>query len=277
MKKTKEEKIKVLLTGQGGDETLAGYYKLVPYFLADLFKDAKIRSFFNNLTGFDYGADYSRKRIFLDVLKIVFARIMPSGIKEALKARALPGTGFLDKDFAAQFGSQHRLTRRAKSKSFLAQELYDSIYISPLPGLLHIDDRNSMANSVESRPPLLDHRLVEFVWSLPYDIKMKDGFTKNILREAMKGKLPESVRMRRDKMGFVTPAKFWFRTGMKDYLYGVFDSGEFKKRGIFDTGEVKKALNSHFEGKNDYSFTIWSWLNLELWHRTFIDRSELVK
>lgn len=275
MKKTRSEKIKVLLTGQGGDEVLAGYYKLLPYFIADLVKDFKVKTLFKNAAAFSCGNDYPLSRILLDTVKIFASKMAPANIKMTWKAFKKPE--YLDEGFFSRFCCGLPGAGRKIPGNFIDRELYDSLFISPLPGLLHVDDRNSMANSVESRPPLLDFRLVEFAASIPYDLKIQNGFTKYILREAMKGKLPEEVRLRRDKMGFVTPAKLWFRNELKDYIHGILGSDSFKKRGIFDINGVRKILHAHFEGKNDHSFTIWSWLNLELWFRAFIDGSEIAE
>ena len=90
-----------------------------------------------------------------------------------------------------------------------------SIKRDPLPIYLRIEDRNSMAHSVEARVPFLDHRLVSFVLGLPVDWKLRGPWNKFVLREAMRGRIPESVRSRVDKMGFPTPAGKWFA----DMLY----------------------------------------------------------
>ena len=104
-----------------------------------------------------------------------------------------------------------------------------------LPALLHYEDRNSTAFSLEARVPFLDYRLVEFMFSLPTEEKIKNGVTKVILRDAMKGVLPEQIRNRTDKMGFVTPEDIWFRTVLKDQIYQIINSKSFANRGYFLT------------------------------------------
>jgi len=141
-----------------------------------------------------------------------------------------------------------------------------------LPGLLHYEDRNSMAFSLETRLPFLDYRLVEYIFSLPAEQKLKDGVTKVILRDAMKGTLPDEIRNRMDKMGFGTPEDIWFRTVLKNQINEIINSKSFAERGYFDIYKVRKAFDKHCEGKTNLSFMIWRWVNLELWFRTFVDR-----
>ena len=128
-----------------------------------------------------------------------------------------------------------------------------------------------MAHSIEARVPFLDYRLVEFVFSLPMDQLIKDGMTKRILREAMSGVLPEAVRTRMDKMGYVTPEDIWFREPLKKEIEDIVESKSFGERGYFDVGEIKKAFAEHCAGRVNLGSTIWRWVNLELWFRTFMD------
>jgi asparagine synthase (glutamine-hydrolysing) len=132
-----------------------------------------------------------------------------------------------------------------------------------------------MAFSIETRLPFLDYQLVEYIFSLPPDQKIKDGVTKVVLRNAMKGTLPEEVRNRKDKMGFVTPEDIWFRTDLKERIEQILDSKEFAERDYFNIPKVKEAFIDHCDGKKNISSTIWRWVNLELWMRTFFDRRPL--
>ena len=129
-----------------------------------------------------------------------------------------------------------------------------------------------MAFSLEARLPFLDYRLVEFAFSLPVEQKIRGGVSKAILRNSMRGILPEAVRTRKDKMGFVTPEAIWFRTALRDTVTEIIDSKSFSDRGYFNVREVKDAFERHCEGKINISATIWRWVNLELWCRTFVDQ-----
>jgi asparagine synthase (glutamine-hydrolysing) len=128
-----------------------------------------------------------------------------------------------------------------------------------------------MAFSLETRLPFLDYRLVEFIFGLPFEQKIEGGVTKIILRNAMKGILPEEIRNRMDKMGFVTPEDIWFRTVLRNQIYEIISSKSFAERGYFDVDKVQEAFKEHCEGKRNISFIIWRWVNLELWMRTFLD------
>ena len=92
----------------------------------------------------------------------------------------------------------------------LPAEPYRAVVRSPMPQYLRVEDRNAMAHSVESRVPFLDHRLAEFAMRLPLEGKLWDGWNKRVLREAMRNRIPESVRARRAKFGFPTAARQWF-------------------------------------------------------------------
>ena len=157
-------------------------------------------------------------------------------------------------------------------KNIFLDWLYQSLMKFSLPGLLHYEDRNSMAHSIEARVPFLDYRLVEFVFSFPMEEFITNGVTKMALRNAMKGILPEAVRNRKDKMGFVTPEDVWFRTSLRNHVNEIIHSKSFAERGYFDVETVKKAFNNHCEDKINISNFIWGWVNLEMWFRIFIDQ-----
>jgi asparagine synthase (glutamine-hydrolysing) len=273
MKRARERGIKVLLTGQGGDEILAGYYKYYPYLLLDLVRNARLGAFFDNFAWLSARNGYTKGDALRSMVMIIASSMLPPSLKSRVKSILRKRPPFLTADFFERNGRDEIVPPRTPARSLLDRELLDSITISPLPGLLHIDDRNSMAHSIESRPPFLDHRLVEFLFSLPSDAKISHGYTKFILREALKGLLPEKIRLRRDKMGFVTPAKVWFRNELKDVVVDILRSEECKGRGIFDSRGVEGVLDSHFKGHADSSFTIWSWMNLELWFRVCVERT----
>jgi len=269
MKTAKSKGIKVLLTGQGSDEILAGYNKFYPFYYADMIRHCDMGGLLENMMKLGSGFGYNRWQALPEAVKVLASRAVPAGMKAGKKRAA-----FLDENFCRQYGRRNAV-RKQEFGGCLRQELYNSITVSPLPALLHFDDRNSMAHSVESRPPFLDHRLVEFAFSMPDSAKIKGGFTKYVLRESMKGRLPELIRTRRDKMGFVTPMGEWFRKELKNEVLGLLSEERFKKRGIFDMNGVNNIIKEHNEGKRDHAFTIWSWVNLELWFRMYIDAENI--
>ena len=107
-----------------------------------------------------------------------------------------------------------------------------------LPSLLHYEDRNSMAFSIEARVPYLDVRVVEFIAALPLKQKIQNGVTKVSLRRAIKGLIPESIRCRMDKMGFVTPEEIWMKESLRPFILKILNSSDFHKRPYWDADAV---------------------------------------
>jgi asparagine synthase (glutamine-hydrolysing) len=137
--------------------------------------------------------------------------------------------------------------------------------------LLRFEDRNSMAHSIEARVPFLDYRLVEYVFSMPANQKIRNGYTKWALRSAFEGILPEAVRMRTDKMGFVTPEQVWLSNELNDWVRDIVTSMSFQSRGYFNVVQILNALDDHRAGKRNLSRLAWRWINLELWFQQMID------
>lgn len=273
MKLAREKGVKVLLTGQGGDEVLGGYHKYYFYLFADLFRSGRFSAARNEIRHYEE-LQGDKSPVTGKVMKIIASHIAPQAVKNTLRrARRQTAPLYLSKEFTGHNTS--RVFTEKRFSSILNNDLYNALKISPLPSLLHIDDRSSMAHSVESRAPLLDYRLVEYVFSLGPEYKIRDGVTKYLLRHSMKGILPEDVRTRRDKMGFATPLERWFKTSLKEKVRDIINSGSFRHRPYFDHAKARRKLDDFLEGRPGHGknshFTIWSWVNLELWMRKFID------
>jgi len=136
--------------------------------------------------------------------------------------------------------------------------------------LLMKQDQMSMATSIESRVPFLDHKLVEFASQLPDEWKLRGFTTKRVLRESMKGLLPDSI-LNRPKMGFPVPFAAWTRGPWNAVARDVLLDSRSRQRGIIDPAAVDRLLRDHADGRTEGGDRIWSLLNLELWYRTFID------
>lgn len=264
MKLAKERGVKVLLDGQGADELLAGYHAYYISYFADLFKSFKFINLIKELNLYSKYHSYSK----LKALMAIFIIYMTQNFLKNNNMRIIRKNDLLKPEFirANNKDKIHIL----KYKSYLQNHLYQSL-IADLPALLRYEDRNSMAFSVESRVPFLDYRLVEFVFSLPSNQKINNGITKIILRNALKNILPEKVRNRLDKMGFVTPEDIWFRTCAKDKILEIINSVSFRERKYFNFPEILKEFKAHCKEEKNISFTIWRWINLEMWLRRFID------
>ncbi len=266
MELAKERGVIVLLDGQGGDELLAGYPPSFYYLLSQSLKNAEILYLIKAVNQFRKNHAHLPNQFTMKML----AAILPAWIKPLAHKWIKESTEWAEEGFAKKY--LRRFPKPVKLDNDLNNYLYQIFRYTTLPGLLHYEDRNSMAFSIETRLPFLDYRLVEYLFSLPSDQKITWGTTKVVLRNAMKDILPEEVRNRRDKMGFVTPEDIWFRTILGNPIGDIINSKSFADRGYFEINKVKEAFAKHCEGKTNISFMIWRWVNLELWFRTFVDK-----
>jgi asparagine synthase (glutamine-hydrolysing) len=158
----------------------------------------------------------------------------------------------------------------ANGVTFLEKQQYYDVK-NYLQGLLQLEDRMSMAVSIESRVPLCDHRIVEFAARLPGGYKIRGGETKYLERKAVEPFLPGEIVYRKDKKGFSTPLDEWFDGPLRPWIEEILNEKDVKKRGILDWQKVKQLLRTHFEGRQPMANRIWSLLSVEMWHRCFID------
>jgi asparagine synthase (glutamine-hydrolysing) len=259
----RENGVKVMLDGQGADELLGGYHGYFDPHLAGLLADGRIAAAVREMAQLRrihrYGAANLAKRI-------LATRLGPESPILRLGARLL-GTSareVLDAGFLAEGGKESLLPGipRVRGRSMLWGALHESFFHTSLPALLHYEDRNSMAHSVESRVPFLDYRLVEYVFSLPDDQKIRNAVTKFVLRNAMEGILPDTVRGRMDKMGFVTPEEEWLKGNIgKEWDRRL----ERAPAGIFDPQALRSRIEAIRTGRVPFGFAPWRWLNFGVW------------
>ncbi len=140
--------------------------------------------------------------------------------------------------------------------------------VTNLPALLQVEDRVTMAHSLESRVPLLDHRITDLVASMPPGMKFRGGEPKHVLKRAIGDLLPRAILERKDKMGFPVPLHLWARGQARAFFADVLLSRRCRERGVFDVAEVEKLMAY----EPAFGRRLWGLLNLELWYRTFIDR-----
>jgi asparagine synthase (glutamine-hydrolysing) len=140
-----------------------------------------------------------------------------------------------------------------------------------LHALLHVEDRTSMAVSLESRVPLCcDHSLLELVATVPERVKI-DGFEpKYLLRKAANGKIPNRILRRRDKRGFPTPIGIWLRKQI-EHVEQILLSEKAASRGVFDTSQVRRLIQEHESGRHDHGMTLFMLLSVEFWFKRFVD------
>ncbi|HEY6332200.1 MAG TPA: asparagine synthase (glutamine-hydrolyzing) [Blastocatellia bacterium] len=280
--KLASEHVKVVLTGEGSDELLAGYdrYRKTIY-------NMKLGSSYHSLV------PQTVRRLIRNTVQMA----TPGQVVRKLSRTFLYLDPRLDSIYLDNFSvfsqtDQRRLMSDSTIERTAGINPYDHILEcmsnsnanSLLDGLLSADigtylhellmkqDQMSMAASIESRVPFLDHKLVEFACGLPDGLKLNGLTTKYILREAMRNKLPEQI-LRRRKMGFPVPLGKWLRGPFAHILDQYLLSSRFKERGIFNDGFVSELVARHRRGEN-HSERLWALLNFEIWMRRFIDAEE---
>lgn len=263
MRLARRHGIKVLLDGQGGDELLGGYLFLAGYRLLDQLVGGRPWAAMAETAGF-----LRLHGLQLDPFLLAVGVCVPRWLRTPLSRRYLRVP--LETEFAARHAARSRVPEDLYCRMSFAEALAQRTTIG-LQQLLRAEDRNAMAFSIEARLPFLDHRLVEFLFTLDGHWKIRRGLTKYVLREAMRGILPEAVRHRMGKLGFPTPFAAWLREpAVRRYVESVLGSASFRGRGYLDAERLQRLYARHLAGK-DASQTLWKALNLELWFRRFID------
>jgi asparagine synthase (glutamine-hydrolysing) len=274
--------VTVVLTGEGSDELLAGYGKypriawnwragtIYERLLPHSVRKAVARGVVPRLPGligrYANRSFLAMERTPTSMLLDNFASIRLADQRRllSLQARAMATPAQAYRSSVAYFDWPNGRS------TFLDRLLYADIK-TYLVELLMKQDQMSMAASIESRVPFLDHKLVEFAAELPDHWKLSGWTTKRILREAMKGVLPESI-VNRPKMGFPVPFGRWMRGGWNQVAREVLLDRRSRERGLIEPAAIEALLHDHARGQIEGGDHIWSLMNLELWHRTFIDK-----
>jgi asparagine synthase (glutamine-hydrolysing) len=163
---------------------------------------------------------------------------------------------------------------RVSNSDFLNQMLYLDLKIFMTSLNLTYNDRMSMASSVEVRVPFLDWQMAEWlVWNVSPAMKIKGNTTKYILRKAMSGILPDPV-LHQPKAGFGAPVDHWLARDLREMVDDVLSEESLKKRGFFSPAAVREIVEGQRTGTSGWSASIWQFLTLELWLRTFVDRAQ---
>jgi asparagine synthase (glutamine-hydrolysing) len=275
--KLAEKHVKVVLTGEGSDETLAGYGRYTKA-LSLLNYGKKYESFTPNflrqvirsgVASLPNSLNRKLNRTFLsreaDIENLFFDNfsIFPKAMQDELfsaetKARISERNPYIN---------QNNWLAKTDAEELLDKLLYVDIK-TYLHELLMKQDQMSMAASVESRVPFLDYKLVELSAKMPTKMKIRGGETKWILREAMKGILPDEI-INRPKMGFPVPLENWLRIEFTDYVDEYILSERVLQRGIFNADFVRALVARHRAGE-DHTRRLFFLINFEMWHRQFI-------
>ncbi len=265
------EHVKVVLSGDGGDELFAGYDR---YFVEE--RERR----------FDAIPGWMRR-----VAGRVATR-MPESTRgrNFLRHYALDGwERYVDAVTLFRHEQRRRLFRPEVQRAWAAEDqsrpLLDELtrrgghWLSAMQAMdlkryLPLDiltkvDRMSMAHSIEARVPLLDHRLVEFAATIPPSMQMQGGMSKYLFKKALTGVLPDDI-LHRPKRGFAVPLDTWFRGQLGPYLRSLLLSDESRRRGIFDTAYIEQLIARHGRGR-EYGLHLWTLISFELWCRRFLD------
>jgi asparagine synthase (glutamine-hydrolysing) len=280
LSKLASENVKVVLGGQGGDEIFGGYARYITAYLEQCLKGAiyntneegkyvvTLESIVPNLSVLQQYTpmlkNFWSEGLFDSMDRRYFKLVSRTDQRENLfsdRFMSRRNTYSAFNSFTSVFGA-------ADTPSYINKMLYFDLKAS-LPALLQVEDRTSMAVSLESRVPLLDHRIVELMASVPPTIKFKSGIMKYLFKKSIKNIVPEKILNRTDKMGFPVPLNEWFSDSLKDYIRDTLIDERVKERGIYNMEGLENMITSETKfGRN-----IWGILCLELWFRTFIDEA----
>jgi asparagine synthase (glutamine-hydrolysing) len=253
MQTARENGVPVMLAGQGADEILCGYQKFRYLYLWQLLKAGDPRVV-RELAGWMKNGT-RRHGAFASA-----GRYLPA----ALRARFSPAERLCNQDFL-----QNHSTTQGKiglANTLEERQKVDLTY-SSIPVLLRHEDRNSMAHSIESRMPFLDYQLVEFAVNCPPEFKLRDGWSKWLLRNAMKGILPEKVRLRKTKLGFDAPVAEWMRFGLQNGHRDLWDAPQLKMERYLDRVHLGKECQKFLQGNSTAlpADSLFRGISLELW------------
>jgi asparagine synthase (glutamine-hydrolysing) len=249
----------VILNGQGADEMMAGYHYFYGYYFRDLLKKYNWGKLLSEVAHYTHLQKSDR------ALRYLIFSLNPRFLKH-YKDHSCIENSF----YNSHYNSENVLLDTFYESKDLKEFLIKHFEYKFEHHLLWAD-KTGMNFSLETRFPFLDHNLVEKTLSLESDSYIRNGYTKAIMRNALKGILPEKIRLRTDKIGFSTPEAEWFKDeNLFRILNDIVNSSTFSRRGYFNVSVCKKQLiDFKNHGKKNPRF--WKWLQLELWFRNYID------
>ncbi len=275
------ENVKVVLGGQGGDEIFGGYARFVIAYLEQAIKGAIFEST-------EEGEHIVSLKTILPNLPYIkqyvpmLQRFWSRGVFDPMDLRYFclidrseGSLNLYNQDFRKNYCREDIFERfrtmfnHPDTISYYNKMVHFDM-VASLPALLHVEDRVSMAVSLESRVPLLDRRIVELITSMPPHMKFKGAEMKYILKKAVGDLLPSEIINRKEKMGFPVPLHLWAKNNTGAFFKDILFSRSCRERGIFNHSEIEKLIDN----ESAFGRRLWGIINLELWFQTFIDKSE---
>lgn len=253
---SKEQGVKVMLDGQGADEQLGGYHGFFGHRFYELFQSLRWQTLYREMR------DSGRMHPHLNAWQSLGRRLLPSGLKQSIKKRMSP----LWVDFRC-LKANNLYPFLGQKENTVQDQSRQQLLFSSLPMLLHYEDRDSMAHSVESRTPFLDYRLVEFNLGLPSEMKMVSGWTKHVMREGMRGILPEAIRLRIDKIGFATAEEEWMKQEPMRFRTLLERAVEVSQGTIH--ANALSLFDQMVQGRIAFDFTPWRMMSFGQWLERF--------
>ena len=282
------EFVKVVLSGDGGDENFAGYdrfagnrlvdyYCLLPrWFRKTIMKKiieripesfgykslAQKAGWVNQMSLFTGGGErYAQSMSFLRFTQEAKKKLFTDSTKSKIE----------------DYDSLSKILKYFNSESVdhvVDRMLYTDLMTRMPDHLLVIVDRMCMAHSLESRSPLIDYKVVEYAASIPAEMKLKGRNLKYILKKVASRYLPREL-IYREKQGFGFPIGIWMRKELRRFLEQLFKQSRFVELGIFSPTYVKKIYDEHMNGSVDHNFRLWILLNLEIWYRLYFENESI--
>jgi asparagine synthase (glutamine-hydrolysing) len=273
MRAAREAGVKVLLDGQGGDEVFGGYAKFRYAYFASLLRSARLLTFLrefvatlrqgdryvlNLRTGYRYLPKWLRRLLRVDSL---LQGILRADWDRAVRDESTPATRWWRHARAGGGNNGWTLVQRIQ---------VDDLLVDTLPQLLRMEDRSSMAFSLEARVPLLDHRVVEYGVSLPDHLKIQGGWSKFAVRQATANLMPDRVRLRKSKLGFAAPDRRWLTRDLRGQVT-EFLGGDLRCQKYVDPAALRRWYHSpQAAAANEEAYLgLFRVLSLEMWMRVF--------
>ncbi len=276
--------VKVVLGGQGGDEIFGGYARYVIAYFEQCMK-AAIEGNYKKGNFVVTAESIIPNLEVLNAYKPLMQQFWSKGLFESLEKRYfslvnrgadLQGEVFLSPDEQARnYTTYLQIFNAAKFEK--AESYFDSMthfdFKCLLPGLLHVEDRVSMAHGLEARVPFLYHPLIDFMSTVPANVKFEDGKMKHLLKQAFANVIPKNIINRKDKMGFPVPLNEWMRGDLNDYVFDILSSGCARQDNYIDYHQIMKNMST----AGNFSRKIWGFLCYEVWQQQFHDQCSKYK
>jgi asparagine synthase (glutamine-hydrolysing) len=272
--------MKVVLGGQGGDETFGGYARYLLAYFEQCIKAAIDGTMHDGNFVVTYESIIPQLGT-LREYKPLMQQFWREGLFDDLDARYFrlidraPDLGdAIDWEVLGEYSPFDTFSSIFGAGNVRKESYFDLMthfdFKTLLPALLHVEDRVSMAHGLESRVPFLDTRVVEFAATLPADVKFKQGQLKHSLKEAMRAALPVEIVDRRDKMGFPVPLGEWINDELRDFALDAFSGENARSRPyLAEDFDVRELI----EREGAFSRNFWGLFSLELWQQVFHDRA----